>query len=252
MIDLHCHILPGIDDGPRTWEESLQMARVAYQDGITTIVATPHIDDGIYEVQRSQILDRTYEFSSLLKKGNINIKVLPGASIHIQEGLVEGLKNGDLMTLNDTGKYVLLELPHECVPDITDLIFRLQIAGIKPIIAHPERNLEIQQSPYILDGLSERGCLFQTTAASFLGDFGPRAKKCAKDLLRQGDGMLFVATDAHSATKRPPKLSAALKKMVNMSFYYIDALAFVLEYPQAVIEGKEIRRNEEAIVRNTY
>jgi len=248
MIDLHCHILPGLDDGPETWEESLEMARIAYEDGIRTIVATPHIDNGIYEAKKAQIIDKTCELSSLLRKENINIKILPGASIQVYEGLVEGLKSGELMTLNDTGKYVLLEIPHECVPDITDLVFRLQLAGIRPIIAHPERNLEIQESPSILEDLSQRGCLFQTTAASFLGTFGPRAKKCARDLLCEKDAMLFVATDAHSAHKRPPLLRAALKRIVNMLSFYIDPLAFVLDHPQAVIEGKEIRISGESIL----
>ena len=246
MIDLHCHILPGLDDGPQTWEESLEMCRIAYEDGIRTIVATPHIDNGIYEAKRNQILEKTSELSSLLKKEKINIKILPGAGIQVQEGLVEGLKSGELMTLNDTGKYVLLELPHGCVPDITDLIFRLQLAGIKPIIAHPERNSEIQESPSILEDLSQRGCLFQTTAGSFLGRFGPQAKKCARKLLWKKDAMLFVATDAHSAKKRPPVLSAALKRLVNMFPFYIDALAFVLENPLSVIEGKEIEITDAA------
>lgn len=242
MIDLHCHILPGLDDGAKTWEESLQMARIAYEDGIKTIVATPHVHNGTYEIKKEQILDATSELNCLLSKEKINIKILPGASIQVQEGLIEGLKSGELLTLNDTGKYVLLELPHQSVPNIINLILRLELAGIKPIITHPERNLEIQESPSLLDGLCRRGCLLQTTAGSFLGSFGIKAKLCARSLLWEKEAMLFVATDAHSARKRPPKLSRALKRITRMFFFHIDTKAFVLDNPLSVIEGKEIKR----------
>ncbi|KPJ63538.1 MAG: hypothetical protein AMS15_00060 [Planctomycetes bacterium DG_23] len=244
MIDLHCHILPGLDDGPKTWEESLQMARIACEDGITTIVATPHFWPQKYEPTKKQILDKTSEFNRLLTEEKIDVKVLPGASIHLHEGLVEGLRSGELMTLNDTGKYVLLELPHQSVPNITSLLFRLELARIKPIIARPERNREVQKSPSVLEGLCRRGCLLQTTASSFLGTFGDKAKLCARTLLWEKEAMLFVATDAHSARKRPPKFSTALKRIENMFFFRIDTKALVTDNPLSVIEGKEIKRGK--------
>jgi protein-tyrosine phosphatase len=244
MIDLHCHILPGLDDGPKTWEESLQMARIACEDGITTLVATPHFWPQKYEPTKKEILDKTSELNRLLTEEKIDVQILPGASIHLHEGLIEGVRRGDLLTLNDTGKYVLLEIPYESVPNMTALLFRLELAGIKPILARPERNQEIQKSPSLLEGLCRRGCLLQTTASSFLGTFGDKAKLCARTLLWEKEAMLFVATDAHSARKRPPKLTTALKRIGNMFFFHINTEALVLDNPQAVIEGKEIKKSK--------
>ena len=166
MVDLHAHILPGFDDGAQSAAEAVEMAYQAEQDGIGTIVATPHIIDPA-PADRERILAAVDELQDRLAQGGIRIRLLPGAEIHITSSLVALAKQGRLMTLNDTGKYLLLELPLLEIPWFTETtIFGLLTAGITPIIAHPERNHELARRPDLLKRLVERGCLTQISSGS--------------------------------------------------------------------------------------
>ena len=137
MIDIHAHILPAIDDGPKTIEESIEICKVAANDGIKKIVATPHSKNGVYETKSVAIIKAVDALNTQLLVKKIDIDILPGAEIHICEGLVENIKNGDVLTINNGGKFILLELPFVFVPPGTDkFIFNLKSNGIIPIIAH--------------------------------------------------------------------------------------------------------------------
>lgn len=210
MIDIHCHILPDIDDGPRTMEDSLQMARIAVADGITTIVATPHHNSPYVDSQPAEVvLQRVQELREELRKNAIPLEVLPGQEIHITETTVEDILQGRSLTLNNGGKYALIEMPSDSVPFyVRQVVEELKGNGITAIIAHPERNRRVQQDPEVLAGLIEVGALGQITAGSLTGGFSDRSKKSAREVLKKGY-VHMLASDAHSAN-HPPLISTAL------------------------------------------
>lgn len=239
MIDLHCHILPGLDDGAKDIKESLRMCSMAAEDGIQTIVATPHTMDGVYVNTTKDIKEAVQDLNNLLVKEKIPLEILPGADVHVNIDLLELLKEGKACTINNNHRYLLLELPHQSVPpNIKDLIFDLNIQGIIPILTHPERNIVLQND---LDRLYEfvlQGALIQITAHSLRGEFGPVAEKCCRELLKY-NLVHVIATDAHSPTIRPPYLSYALKEAMEI-IDEKEALALVTKNPLAIIQGKNI------------
>ncbi|HHT9161081.1 MAG TPA: tyrosine-protein phosphatase [Candidatus Brocadiia bacterium] len=240
MIDIHAHILPSLDDGPRTFQESLEMCRIASEDGIRKMVATPHILNGIYDVKKKDILEKVEILNKLLKDNKIELEVLPGADVHLHEGIIEGLKKDEILTINNGRRYLLLEFPSQIIPvEARQVVFKLQVAGILPIISHPERNFAIQDNPELLTKFIEIGALLQVTAQSVTGEFGSREKKCAHWLLKHN--MVHVlATDAHSINARPPILSIAVKKASKL-LGEEKSRALVFENPLAIIEGRELR-----------
>ena len=200
MIDLHCHILPGIDDGAVDMQTSINMARIAAEDGIETIVATPHIK----EIQHSTVKLHTLvqQLNNHLEHQNIPVNVLLG-------GDVFALLNPSCLkdyTINNS-RYILLEFPHNYLPSNSrEILFSLAIQGLCPIITHPERNLAIMKNPNLLLELLYGNVLVQITAGSLTGEFGPDEQACARYLL-QKDAVHFIATDAHSTEFRRPVLS---------------------------------------------
>jgi len=266
MIDLHAHILPQLDDGPKTLAESVEMCRRSYQDGIRTIVATPHILDGVYPNHRPTILAKVQELNEEIKKCGVHSSafgvknsdsgmscslnselrthhselpfvVLPGADVHFSSDMLRLCENGGIVTVNNKGCYLMLEFDHKGIPyRAEDVLFRLMARGIVPIITHPERNLEIGRRPQRYGEMIRRGCLGQLTAMSLTGEFGPGVKQAAEKLLKNRL-VHIIASDAHSLTRRPPILSLAVseaEKIVGKE----EARRMVTDYPQAVIEGR--------------
>ncbi len=209
MIDIHAHILPGMDDGPASIEESLEICRMAAADGIKNIVATPHINDDLYNNNRDNILEKVKELNRLTKEEGIDIEIMPGADIHFSPRFFHLLDNGYCIGINDS-RYLLIEFSQVLPPNCEDLIFNLKAKGYTPIISHPERNHDIQRNPDRLRRLIDSGALAQLTAMSLTGGFGYIAKRSAKFLLEQGM-IHIIATDAHSPDKRPPILSRAVR-----------------------------------------
>ena len=217
MIDIHAHILPEMDDGAVSPEQSLEMARIAAADGITHIIASPHSLNGLYSVWRTEILSACEELSRTLEEQNIPLNILPGSEIRLCPEIMDELEKGRLMTLNDAGQYIFLELPDQFVAQsVVGFINRLRDSSIIPIIAHPERNPVIQKHVEVLYDLISAGGLSQVTAGSLTGDMGRRASRSCQQALEQGL-VHFVASDAHSVKTRPPKLSAAFKKLSAMA-----------------------------------
>ena len=162
MIDIHTHLLPSIDDGPETIEESIELCKIAANDGIKKIVATPHTKDGVYEAKSDKILETVDVLNLKLKENQIDIEILPGSEIHIHEGLVEGIESGEVLTINNSGKFILFELPFIFIPPGTDkFIFNLKSNGIVPIIAHAERISAFQKNPELVGQLVKIGALVQ-------------------------------------------------------------------------------------------
>lgn len=240
MIDIHCHILPAVDDGAASIEESLAMARLAVEDGILSVLATPHTLNGISRNTVSHILSDISQLQDALAADGIPLKIYPGSEVHLVKDMCLKIRNGEICTLNNNGKYVLIELPYQSVPDgIKQEIFDLKLNGITPIIAHPERNAVIQNNPHMLHELIHMGALSQVTAMSIVGDFGPETRASARGLLECRLTHL-IASDAHSPGSRPPRLSRALDETARILGNFAEAEAMVFQRPAAIMAGDSI------------
>ncbi|GIO42645.1 tyrosine protein phosphatase [Paenibacillus apis] len=208
MIDIHTHILPGLDDGAQTWEDTMNMARVAASEGITTIIATPHHANGRYDNIASEVVEHTKHANEQLIAAGIPVTILPGQEIRMHYDFLEAWYRTELLPLANS-KYVLLEMPSSRIPqEIYELIHELKIMKLKPIIAHPERNAEIMKNPERLGELIDLGAFAQVTTHSLLGGFGKRIEKSAWSLCKNGL-IHLVSSDAHHVERRGFRLREA-------------------------------------------
>jgi protein-tyrosine phosphatase len=238
IIDIHCHLLPELDDGAASWDDAVAMARMAAADGVTACIVTPH-QLGAFGRNRGEcIRAQTARFQALLDREGIALRGLPGAEARIEPGLVAKLQSGDVLTLADRRRHVLLELPHEVYLPVDRLLTELSAAGMVPILAHPERNAGILARPEVLPPLVEAGCLLQVTAGSVLGAFGPATQALAQRLIRQGL-VDFLATDAHGVRSRRPLLSRGMD-WVSQAVGLEVALDLCCRNPACVAEGRDI------------
>jgi len=208
VIDLHCHLLPGIDDGPETLESALQLARHAVASGIRQSVVTPHMHAGRYENRAVSIRQAAAEFQSVLDQERIALRIQAAAEVRLDHEILAWVANGQVPFLGQWhGEHVmLLELPHGHVPVGADkLVEWLLKQGIRPMIAHPERNKDIMRSVDKLIPFMRLGCLLQVTAGAVAGTFGEGACVRAVDLLDKG-WVTVLASDAHNLEARPPEL----------------------------------------------
>lgn len=209
MIDLHCHLLPGIDDGPETMEESLALAQSAVDQGITHVLCTPHYNNGRYENPKASIIAAVAELQIALDETQIPLTVLEGQEVRITGELIEDLNEDNLLftDLNDT--YLLIEFPSADVPAFSEtLLFELRGMGKIPVIVHPERNRFFMEDPDRLIPFLEMGCLAQLTAPSIVGIFGKKIQKTAHEMVER-NLVQMVASDAHGVNKRPFYLKEA-------------------------------------------
>ena len=238
MIDLHCHILPGIDDGPASMDESLAMCRLAAQDGIHTIVATPHTLNGQYENPTSEVIEHVSALNKALIEYDIRVRILPGSEVHLSRDLWGSVESGEAGTINNDKKYLLLELPiHAVPPRLKDEIFGLKVRGITPIIAHPERNMVIQRDSSILYDCIQSGALSQITAASRTGGFGGLVMHCSETLLEHRL-VHIIASDAHSYDSRPPILSQGVEAASQILGNWDEAERMVVGAPETILSGQ--------------
>lgn len=237
LVDLHCHILPGIDDGAHDLADSLIMAEAAVADGIHTIVATPHYQKQIYENNKQLILTKVEELNNAIKTAGIDIEILPGQEPRIDGDLVANLDEGEVITLANS-PYLFVEFPSSHVPRYTEqLFYGLRLKGFIPIIVHPERNQELIENPEILYQFVEKGALTQVTAASITGDFGKKIKQFSKQLM-ECNLTHFIASDAHNTTTRRFRLKEAY---VTISEWFGNDLMFMYkENAQLLVQGKSI------------
>jgi protein-tyrosine phosphatase len=222
FVDIHCHLLPGIDDGPDDWDESVAMARMAADDGTTTIIATPHQLGSFGQNQGDAIRRSVAELQERTAAAGVTLNILPGADVRIEERLVERLLSRDVLTLGDHGRHVLLELPHELYLPLESLVERLSRHDIVAILSHPERNNGILRRPEILAPLVDAGCLLQITAGSLCGSFGPECQQLAESLL-VGGLVHFVATDGHGSQSRRPRMRRAYQRVSELAGIEIAA-----------------------------
>lgn len=236
MIDLHSHLLPGIDDGARSLDESLQLARVAVNDGITHITFTPHIHPGRYDNNISTIQPVFEAFQQALKENDIPLSVAMSGEVRLSAEVLMLVAQNQVPFLGTwEGKNVmLLELPHSHIPPGSDKLVKwLLDRNILPMIAHPERNKDIVRDLDTIAPFVEMGCLFQVTAMSVAGRFGVPAAQRSMELLERG-WVTVLATDAHNLEHRPPVLSeglAAARAVVGEE----AARVLVLDNPREIV-----------------
>ncbi len=201
MVDIHCHVLPGLDDGSPDTATSVAMARLAVAAGITAMIGTPHWIEDEHETDPVAVRQTARDLQVELNSRAIPLTVLPGNEAFICPDLPDRLKKGDVLTLADKGTHLLVELPYEDLPTyVDDVIFRLQLQGITPVFAHVERYAYIRSDWRVLDRWVQRGCLAQVNASTLSGR---RKDDFAQDLMDRGL-VACTATDAHDTTRRAP------------------------------------------------
>jgi protein-tyrosine phosphatase len=206
MIDLHCHILPGIDDGAADLSVSLEMARLAVANGVETQACTPHILPGLYHNTGPQIRAATLDLQRRLDDGGVPLRLIAGADAHLTPDMPEKIRSGLIPSLGGT-RYVLVEPPHHVAPPhLDDFFFRILVAGYVPILTHPERLTWIETHYPAIVRLFEAGVWMQITAGSLLGAFGRRPLYWAERMLNEGR-VHILATDAHGVGRRRPVLA---------------------------------------------
>jgi protein-tyrosine phosphatase len=206
MIDLHCHVLPGIDDGATNLSVSIAMAKAFVADGVSVVACTPHILPGLYHNSGPQIRHDVAQLQDALNRESIPLHLVTGADNHIVPNMVAGLRSGHLMSLAES-RYVLVEPPHHVPPPrLEDQFFSLMLGGYVPILTHPERLTWIRTHYQAMQRLVQAGVWMQITAGSLAGAFGRNARYWAERMLDEGCAHI-LATDAHDVDRRPPNLS---------------------------------------------
>jgi protein-tyrosine phosphatase len=244
MIDLHCHVLPGIDDGSRLLEETLSMARTAVQNNINTIVATPHTLNGFFVNKWENVVSLTSTVQKALDAENIPITLYPGMEAQICPELFDALVKGNAATINDNSRYLLLEFsPFSLPPRSLELILKLKSQGITPVIAHPERHLILQNDLKQLYELVRQGALCQLTALSITGYLGDYVQKSAEQMIKTGLAHV-IATDAHSNDLRIKALAPAVDMAADILQDYSKAEKMVTATPAAIIAGEDVDVDE--------
>jgi protein-tyrosine phosphatase len=233
MIDIHCHLLPGIDDGPKTWEQSIDLCRAMAANGIRRAVATPHLIDGVYNNTLSRVRPLATELNRRTSEAGIDLEVLCGAEVDLSSRYIS--MASDELPILGGGRSVLLEMPMAVIPHaMAEIIFSARAQGLIPILAHPERNEILQENLGLADEWIRAGAALQLDGDSLFGDWGQHAKRCGEELLARG---LFhaMASDAHSIDRRPPKLREALE--VAIGLVGEDARKLVTTGPELLLAG---------------
>ncbi|WP_042345875.1 tyrosine-protein phosphatase [Bacillus massiliigorillae] len=241
MIDLHSHILWGVDDGAKTLEDSLKMAKQAVNQGIRTIVATPHHMNGNYLNTRKDIKTKVSELNNHLEKKQIPLDVLPGQEIRVYGDLLKDYEKGQLVCVNDVTNYLLIELPTFNFTDYYEkILFEIRLQGLIPVIVHPERNRFFLENPHKLYDLVQQGVLTQVTAASLTGHFGRRIKKFSLQIIK-ANLTHFIASDAHNVSTRDFKMDEAFRVIEN--HFGIDYTDFFLKNAKLLLQNKEVNQH---------
>jgi protein-tyrosine phosphatase len=232
MIDLHAHILPGLDDGVATVEEACELARRAAAEGITAIAATPHVRED-YPTTPAQMEAAVRDLRRELRVADIAVDILPGGEIALDSLGLLGQEDLLRFSLAQSGRYLLVEFPYVGWPlALETSLWKVQAAGLVPIIAHPERNREVQERPGLLAPLISAGTLVQITAASLDGRLGPSSQRAAQALLKDGTAHL-IASDAHGPAIREPGLADAFAAVGDVAL----ARYLTEEVPAAIVAG---------------
>jgi protein-tyrosine phosphatase len=238
-VDIHCHCLPGVDDGPATKSEALALCKALVEDSIKTAIATPH-QLGRFEGKNasSKVRQAVLMLNEELRANSIDLTVVPGGDVRVDERICQLLATDEVLTLADSGKYIMLELPHEILIDIDSLLVELSCVGVRAILSHPERHRLLVTEPGMLLKWLQRGALVQITAGSLVGQFGDVVMESAWAYLRRGM-VAVVATDAHDLGGRRPSLKAAFER-ICVELGEGIARRVCVENPLRVLKGQDI------------
>jgi protein-tyrosine phosphatase len=242
MIDIHCHVLPGLDDGAGTLEEAVEMARHAAGAGASVVFATPHVSCPSDLDMAGEIPGNVASLQSALDDLGIDLRLVPGAEVFPSDGLLEPLGNGLPITLGRDGRFILLDTPLTVLPiGLENLLFDLQTRGVTPILAHPERSLPIQREPELLERYVQQGALVQVNASCVFGKHGHAAEFAAFEFLRHR-WVHFIASDAHSPHHRRSALAEAAEELSMVMGPEVVA-ELVHDNPRRVLNGESVSTN---------
>ncbi|WP_080697139.1 tyrosine-protein phosphatase [Clostridium beijerinckii] len=245
IVDIHSHIIPGIDDGSKDMEMTLEMLRNAEKDGVKEIVATPHYLLEYGEATIDEVKNYVKEINNILGKENIDIKIYSGQEVYYTEKIIEYYMQGNIGTLNDS-RYMLVEFPMRKFDEsIFDTLYELQVRNIVPVIAHPERYIPIIEDPKNINKFINEGYLFQVNAGSIDGRFGEKIQKTANILLDNGI-YNFIGSDAHNINRRNTGLSTALD-LINKSTIkniFKESSEKILNNGEAKFLGEKIKEKK--------
>ncbi len=237
LIDIHSHLLYGVDDGPSNVTSCLDMVKSALASNTTHIIVTPHHMRGGYNNPKETVIQKTTELQALLQEQNLSITLFPGQEITLTSQLIAEFQQDRLLTLNHS-RYMLIELPHDHIPKYTEeYMHELKVYGIVPIIAHPERNQEIWMNPERLGHLVDCGALSQVTASSLSGASGKKMQLLALKLCKQSR-VHCIASDAHGAVNRPYGLAAAYA--VITQYLGEASSAYFMQNAQRILDNEMI------------
>ncbi|WP_207695653.1 protein-tyrosine phosphatase [Enterococcus sp. DIV0212c] len=242
MIDLHCHILPGIDDGAQSIDDSLEMARMAVKQGITHILCTPHHNNGKYNNTAGKVISCVAALQEELDHRNIPLTLFEGQEVRIGGDLPEQIQNNDILFADLDNRYILIEFPTNEIPAYAEQLFiKLLEAGHIPIIVHPERNSKFIEDPNELLPFLEMGVLTQLTAPSYVGVFGNKIEKTAKQMVAH-NLVYMMASDAHNVEKRGFFMKKAYDAIAkDMGPKHVEAMQ---QMTKDILNGDDIRRPE--------
>lgn len=242
MIDLHIHILPGIDDGAQSWDDAVEMAEMAAESGVDTVAATVHSNlPGKPDPREAALyLKQLKEFRQILEEEKIPLTVLPGMEIFAGEEFLKRLQKGQLLSLNQT-RYVLMEFPMD-VPaaEIYRILFETTEAGYLPVLAHPERYFCVQKVPAHVYEWYQMGIVIQINKGSILGRFGKKVQRTADSLLRHKI-VTVAASDAHSPYIRTPDM-VELKEVLRENYGESVRQRLLTENPRRILRGEKTLR----------
>ncbi|HMN20905.1 MAG TPA: capsular biosynthesis protein [Ottowia sp.] len=238
MIDLHTHLLPGIDDGADSLETALEMARIAVQDGTTVLACTPHIYPGLYMNDAAGIGRERDKLQAALDTFGIPLRLTIGADAHLVPELLDGLQTGRVPTLAGSRYFLLEPAHHVAPPGFEQLVLEILLAGYVPVITHPERLTWIEDHYPSFVNLACQGCWLQLTAGSIVGKFGKRARYWSERLLDEGM-VHIVASDAHTTGRRSPRMSDAIP-VLERHVGAEETRRLLEARPQAILDDRPV------------
>lgn len=214
LVDMHCHLLAGLDDGPRTMEAALEMCAIAYQDGVRLMAAGAHQNERYAKVTPAVIHDAARDLEKALAQSGIGMAIFPCAEVMAHPETVANWRAGKLLSVADRKQYLLLEMPHGVFVDLLPTAKQLRECGVRPILAHPEREERFLHEPGVIEAMIDAGCLVQVSSHSVTNPKAPADERALKDWFRRGI-VHVLGSDGHSPTRRPPHLAAAYARVAE-------------------------------------
>lgn len=238
MIDLHCHILPGVDDGAETLEDSLAMAEKAISQGITHLLCTPHHNNGRYENPKASVIEAVAVLQAALDQRQLPLTLFEGQEVRITGDLITEIQQDRILFTDLQDTYLLVEFPTMDIPAYTkQLFFDLRTMEKVPVIVHPERNAKFRENPDLLLPFLDMGCLAQLTAPSIVGSFGDAIQKTAKEMVKR-NLVQMVASDAHGVNKRTFYMKEAYELIEQENGQ--EKVALMMQVAKDLVNGESV------------